>query len=106
MVSVDLKQHWTWTKSQSLGTVGGRPGLPVSNSLYGFFGRKATWNLNKDLRAEVLCESQGDHPGLAVSDSLYGLFGRKATLNLALRACVLEACFVFVFLILFLYIIF
>ena len=60
------------------------------------FGRKATLNLNKDLRAEELCESQGGRPGLPVCNSLYGLFGRKATLNLALRACVLEACFVFV----------
>ena len=56
-------------------------GLPVSNSPYGFCGRKATLNLHSDLSQE-LCESRGGRPGLPVSDGPYGLCGRKATLNL------------------------
>ena len=45
MVSVDLKQHLKKTSSLSSGAVcesrGGRPGLPVLNSLYGLCGREA-----------------------------------------------------------------
>ena len=46
-VSVDVKQHWTWTQplwTQELWESGG--GRPVSNSPYGLCGRKATLNLN------------------------------------------------------------
>ena len=32
---------------------GGRPGLPVPDSPYGFCGRKATLNLNSDFRSYV-----------------------------------------------------
>ena len=48
MVSVDVKQHWTDViRAQELcESRGGRPGIPVHNSPYGFCGRKATLNLN------------------------------------------------------------
>ena len=54
MVSVDVKQHRTRTLSirvQDLcGSCGGRPGLPVPNSLYGLCGRKATLKNNNNRR--------------------------------------------------------
>ena len=43
---------------------GGRPGLPVPNSPYGFCGRKAT------LIVQELCESRGGRPELSVLTSL------------------------------------
>ena len=61
---------------------GGRPGLLVLNSPYGFCGREATLNLSDTFPAQELCESEGDgRPGLPVHNSPYGLCGRKATLN-------------------------
>ena len=56
---------------------GGRPGLPVPNSLYGLCGHEPTMNLT-----EELCESRGGRPGLPVPNSACGVCGRKATLNL------------------------
>ena len=48
-VSVDVKQHWTWTqtlRAQELcESRGGRPGLPVPNSPLGLCEYKATSNL-------------------------------------------------------------
>ena len=63
---------------------GGRPGLPVPDSPYGFCGRKATLNLNtvERERDQELCERRGGRPGLPVPNSPYGFCGRKATLNL------------------------
>ena len=48
MVSVDLKQHFKKKTSEFRAqelceSRGGRPGLPVHNSLYGLCGRKATY---------------------------------------------------------------
>ena len=50
---------------------GGRPGLPVPNSLCGLCGRKRTLNMNTvgRNRAQELCESRGDGPGLPVPNS-------------------------------------
>ena len=63
---------------------GGRPGLPVANSLYGVRGRKATLNLKcviSELRSCVKVEVD-----VLGSTSLIvlmvGLCGCKATLNL------------------------
>ena len=45
---------------------GGRPGLTVHNSPYGFCGRKATFNVNaSSLRAQELCENGSGRPGLS-----------------------------------------
>ena len=52
-------------------------GLPVPNSPYGFYGRKATLNLHSDLSQE-LCESRGGRPGLPVPNKPDGFCGRKA----------------------------
>ena len=48
MVSVDVKQHWTRIhRDQELcESLGGRPGLTVSDCPYGLCGRKATLNSN------------------------------------------------------------
>ena len=59
---------------------GGRPGLPVPDSLYGHCGRKAALEVSV-FRAQELCESGGGRPGLPVPNSPYGLCGRKATLE-------------------------
>ena len=40
---------------------GGRPGLPVLNSLYGLCGRKATLN-DCSFRTQELCENRGGRP--------------------------------------------
>ena len=40
---------------------GGRPGLPVPNSLYGLCGRKATLNLGL-IRTQEMCEGRGGRP--------------------------------------------
>ena len=67
-VSVDVKQHFiiiTWAPRQSVRSQdlcksrGGRPGLPVPNSPYGLYGRKATLNRNEEgseLRSGVKVE--------------------------------------------------
>ena len=52
---------------------GGRPGLPVPNSPYGFCGRKATLKN----RAQELRERGGGHTGRPVPYSPYGVRGRK-----------------------------
>ena len=44
MVSVDVKVYSQ--SSELCKGQGGRPGLPVPNSPYGVYGRKATLNLN------------------------------------------------------------
>ena len=79
LVSVDVKQHWTWTtcnRAQELCESGsGRPGLPVP---YGLCGREGTLTV----RDKELCESGGGRPGLPNPYSPYGLCGRKATANL------------------------
>ena len=55
-------------------------GFPLSNSLYGLCGRKATLSLNIiQFRAQELCESRGGRPGLPVPNSPCGLCRRKAT---------------------------
>ena len=61
---------------------GGRPGLPVPNSLHGLFGREAALK-KKTVLFRVLerCESRGGRPGLPVPNSLHGLFGREAALK-------------------------
>ena len=66
---------------------GGRPGVLVSNSPYGFFGLKAAFEeeMKTHIRAQELCESGGGRPGLPVPNSPYGLCGRKATLNERLK---------------------
>ena len=59
----------------------GRPGLPVPDSPYGFFGLKAAFeeeNEDTNIRAQELCESGGGRPGVLVSNSPYGFFGLKA----------------------------
>ena len=44
---------------------GGRPGLPVPNSLYGLRRRKATLDSNGSNRAaQDVCEGGGGRPGL------------------------------------------
>ena len=54
---------WILFRAQELcESPGGRPGLPVPNSPYGFCGRSATLNLN--YRVQGLCESRGGRPGL------------------------------------------
>ena len=54
--------------AQELGeSRGGRPGLPVPDSPYGFCGRKAILNErtnSKTLKDRELCESRGGRPGL------------------------------------------
>ena len=49
-VSVDVKQHWTWTQTHRAQELcesrGGHPGLPVPNSPYGLCGREAALNVN------------------------------------------------------------
>ena len=55
---------------------GGRPGLLVPNSPYGFCGCKATSNLSQIyIRVQELCESRRGRPGLPVLNSSYGLCG-------------------------------
>ena len=49
MVSVDVKQHWTWTGPQELcESRGGRPGLLIPNNPYGLCGHKATFKKEED----------------------------------------------------------
>ena len=61
---------------------GGRPGLLVLNSPYGFCGREATLNLNDTFPAQELCESEGDgRPGLPIPNKPDGFCGREATLK-------------------------
>ena len=61
---------------------GGRHGLHVSNSPYGFCGRQATLNSNRGVFGDQeLCERRGGRHGLHVSNSPYGFCGRQATLN-------------------------
>ena len=68
----------------------GYPDLHVTNSPYGFLGRKATLEEEEEeeeeeedigVRAQELCESRGGRPGLPDLNSPYGLCGRKATLE-------------------------
>ena len=61
MTSVDVRQHWTRThiRAQQLcETRGGRPGIPVPNSPYGFCGRKANFNLNSQQSTGAVWKSR------------------------------------------------
>ena len=67
-VSVDVKQHWTWTvwviRAQELcQSRGGHPGLPVPNSLYGLCGRYATLNMSELHSPPCLARAACRRPG-------------------------------------------
>ena len=85
MVSVDVKQQWTNLNEQGRAQGpyecrGGRPGLPVPNSLYGLCRCKATVNEPRIQSSGAVWMSRW--PSWApVPNSHYGLSGCKATLN-------------------------
>ena len=60
---------------------GGRPGLPVPNSLYGLRGRKATLDSNGSNRARMCAKVEVAVLGSPVPNNPYGPCGRKATLE-------------------------
>ena len=84
MVFVEAKHHKrrrspTRQSSELCESRGGRPGVPVPNKPYGFYGSKAPWK-KKAYQAE-LCESRSGRHGRPVPNKPYGFCARKATLK-------------------------